>query len=164
MSSSTANCCNQVVVSQLCREQWSSFCDTILIQCALHSPPSAVGNTLQLHCPRVNWLWCIRLWTIGLQILHSGSAGDSECSSSIARWKRNTQWACWQCYRYGPSKIRGICLIIKRITIFNIQFDCSPLTVVIIISSIPPWLPEPSDSPDHQKNIARITNAVQCRN
>ena len=101
------------------------FCVTILIQCALSSSIhcsetqctlrytslqcSARGsNCSPVHCPRVNWLWCIRLWGIGVQILEGTSCIETPASQSSvtvnAQWKRNcSQWACWQCCWYTDT-------------------------------------------------------------
>ena len=120
-----------------------SKCDTILIQCALTSSPFTAAPTAPA-CQRQ----CIVRESTDCGVLDCGAL---ECKFYIhptpltlnAPWKRNTQWACWQCYGYGRTdgKVGGICLIIKPTTIFPIQhspFACQSSAAELISKGWPP--------------------------
>ena len=91
------------------------------------------SNCRAVHCQRVNWLWCIRLWPSRVQILHQWSplptigAGGSvgvgvvlvlvgwqwtamHCNdvAVVAEWKFDTQWAPrWDCDTRNLLGLKG---------------------------------------------------------
>ena len=97
-------CCNLAFVSQF----WSNVLSAPPFT-ASRKPSAALqftgSNCRAVHCQGVNWLWCIRLWGIGVQILHWGSgkpaagSSDSECSTMEAQLHTKSLLAiCYYCY------------------------------------------------------------------